>query len=60
MPAFTPGSRPDSAERERRRAVMMKQQADIRGVLTAEQQAVYDRNVAEMRARMPGRPRGGR
>ncbi len=42
------------------RDVMMqtraKQMADIRGVLTAEQQAAFDRNVAEM----PQGPGGGR
>jgi Spy/CpxP family protein refolding chaperone len=42
------------------REVMMqtraKQMADIRGVLTAEQQAAFDRNVAEM----PQGPGGGR
>lgn len=41
-----------AAMRERVQPLMQKQQAEIRAVLTADQQAQYDRNVAEMRARM--------
>lgn len=41
-----------SAMRERMAPMMEKQQTEIRNVLTAEQQAQFDRNVAEMRSRM--------
>jgi periplasmic protein CpxP/Spy len=41
-----------AAMRERMQPLMEKQQAEIRAVLTTEQQAQFDRNVAEMRERM--------
>ncbi len=59
MPAFTPGAPPDSAARAQRMELMRKQDADIRGVLTKEQQVVWDKNVADMQANMPGRRPGG-
>ena len=48
------------AMRAQMRPMMEKQQADIRAVLTADQQTVFDQNVAEMRSRMQqgGRPGG--
>lgn len=55
-----PGDR--EAMRTHMREMMEKQQGEIRAVLTADQQRQFDRNVAEMRARMeqggdrPGRP----
>ena len=55
MPAFTPGQPPDSAARAKRMEVMGKQNAAIRAVLTADQQKVFDKNLAEMPPM--GRPR---
>jgi hypothetical protein len=43
----------DRAEAFRKRtALLEKMQPEIRAVLTADQQPVFDRNVSEMRARM--------
>lgn len=56
MPSFTPGSPPDSATREKVRGLFQRERDDLRAVLTADQQKVYDRNVAEMRQRRPGGP----
>jgi hypothetical protein len=43
----------DRAEAFRKRnALLERMQPEIRAVLTADQQPVFDRNVAEMRARM--------
>lgn len=43
----------DRADAFRKRtALLEKMQPEIRSVLTADQQPVFDRNVAEMRARM--------
>ena len=41
-----------AAMRQAMQPMMEKQQAEIRNVLNTEQQAQYDRNVTEMRARM--------
>jgi protein CpxP len=48
------------AMRAQMRPLMEKQQADIRAVLTADQQRQFDQNAAEMRSRMEqgGRPGG--
>jgi Spy/CpxP family protein refolding chaperone len=59
------GQRPDSAQRASMRAsaqqLMARQRAEVRGVLTAEQQATFDRNVQEIEKRMSERrERGGR
>ena len=54
MPAFTPGSPPDSATRAKMRDLFRRQDDEIRAVLTADQQKIWDKNVAEMRARRPG------
>ena len=59
MPAMTPGSRPDEATRAKRREIMQKESADIRAVLTSDQQKVYDKNLEEMRSRMQRRGPGG-
>ena len=56
MPATTPGQPPDSATRAKRMEIMQKQIADVRAVLTKEQQAIFDKNVETMRQNM-GRPR---
>ena len=45
------------ATRAQMRTMMEKQQAEIRAVLTPDQQVVFDKNIADMRARMgQGRP----
>lgn len=50
MPAMTPGQAPDPSARASRREAMQKEQADIRGVLTPDQQKVFDKNVEQMRS----------
>lgn len=52
------GGPPDSATMAKRREVSAKQNADLRVVLDAEQQKVFDKNVAEMGNRMGRRPPG--
>jgi len=54
MPSFTPGSPPDSATRERVRAIFRHELDDFRAVLTSDQQSTFDRNVEAMRARRGG------
>jgi Spy/CpxP family protein refolding chaperone len=51
MPPMQQGTPPDSATRAKRGEVMQKQYAAIRGVLTPDQQKVFDKNVEEMRNR---------
>lgn len=58
MPTFTPGAPPDSAARAQRMEMTGKMDADIRAVLTPEQQTVWDRNVADMRSMMQRRGPG--
>lgn len=53
MPAMTPGQRPSPEDMAKRRDLNQKQQAEIRTILTTEQQATYDQNLATMRERMP-------
>lgn len=57
MPAFNRDAPPDSAARAKRMELMQKQYSDIRAVLDAEQQKVFDKNLEEMRSRMGQRPR---
>ena len=52
------GSSPDEATRGKMMDLQAKQVADIRAVLTADQQAVFDKNLAEMKARMAARRNG--
>ena len=56
---MTPGTPPDSASRASRRALMQRQNADIRNLLTREQQPIFDRNLEEMRNAMRRRQGGG-
>lgn len=56
---MTRDSRPESATMATRRSLMQKQSADIRALLTREQQPIFDRNQEEMRNAMRRRP-GGR
>jgi Spy/CpxP family protein refolding chaperone len=53
-PSFTPGTPPDSATREKIRALFQRERDDLRAVLTPDQQKTFDRNVEEMRQRRPG------
>ena len=55
MPATTPGERPDEAAMRQRRELQTKQQNEVRAILTADQQKVFDRNLAELRERMQRR-----
>lgn len=54
MPSFNPGSPPDSATREKVRALFRHELDDFRAVLTPDQQSMFDRNVEAMRARRGG------
>ena len=54
------GTRPDSASMAKRRELMSKEYADLRKVLTPEQQTVFDKNVTEMRERMGKMRHAGR
>ena len=56
MPSFTPGSPPDSVTREKVRGLFRHQVEDIRAVLTADQQKVFDTNLAELRNGRRGGP----
>ncbi len=56
MPSFTPGSSPDSATREKVRGLFRHELDDVRAVLTADQQKVFDKNLAEMRQGRRGGP----
>jgi Spy/CpxP family protein refolding chaperone len=47
---------PDSATMAKRREIMTKQNADLRTLLTADQQTAFDKNVADMANRMGRRP----
>lgn len=60
MPPREAGQRPDSASMAKRREVMMKEQDEIRAVLTPDQQKTFDKNVAEMKERMQHRGQGDR
>ena len=52
------GSPADEGTRGKIMDLQAKQVADIRAVLTADQQAVFDKNLAEMKARMDARRHG--
>ena len=60
MKGLDPRNNPD--DREKMRQMMQSHMAELRAVLTPEQQAVFDKNVADMRARrgggMGGPPQG--
>lgn len=60
MPPFTPGTPPDSATREKMRALFSNQDEEIRATLTPDQQKIWDQNVTEMRNRMMQRAPGNR
>ena len=46
---------PDSATRAKMDDIRTKSIADYRAVLTADQQKIFDKNVADMKARMDAR-----
>jgi Spy/CpxP family protein refolding chaperone len=49
----------DDATRAKMTDLQTKQTAEIRAILTADQQAAFDKNVADMKARMDARRSGG-
>jgi Spy/CpxP family protein refolding chaperone len=55
-PSFTPGTPPDSATRDKIRALFQRERDDIRAVLTPDQQKTFDRNLEVMRQRRAGGP----
>jgi Spy/CpxP family protein refolding chaperone len=52
------GTSPDEATRAKMNDLQEKQAAEIRAVLTADQQKVFDANLKEMRDRMEARRKG--
>jgi Spy/CpxP family protein refolding chaperone len=52
------GGPPDEATRSKMMDLQTKQAAEIRAVLTADQQTVFDKNLAEMKERMAARKNG--
>ncbi|NUO61997.1 MAG: hypothetical protein HOQ11_01675 [Gemmatimonadaceae bacterium] len=57
MQGLDPRNNP--GDRDKMRQLMQSRMDEIRAVLTPDQQAVFDRNVADMRARRGGRGMGG-
>lgn len=53
------GSPPDEATKAKMTELQNQQSAEIRAILTADQQAIFDRNMVEMKAHMDGRKKGG-
>ena len=57
------GGPPDDATRAKMNDLRTKQNAELRAILTADQQTIFDKNVAEAKKRreqMGNRPPGGR
>jgi Spy/CpxP family protein refolding chaperone len=52
------GAQPDEATRTKMMDLQNKQAAEIRAILTADQQTTFDKNLAEMKARMESRRNG--
>jgi Spy/CpxP family protein refolding chaperone len=52
------GGPPDEATRTKMMDLQTKQAAEIRAVLTADQQATFDKNLVDMKARMAERRNG--
>jgi Spy/CpxP family protein refolding chaperone len=52
------GGPPDEATRSKMMELQNKQAADIRAILSADQQATFDKNLVEMKARMDSRRSG--
>jgi len=55
--AYRPQMQSAGQDRGARRDLMQKETADMRSVLTSDQQSAFDKNLADMRSRMGG---GGR
>jgi Spy/CpxP family protein refolding chaperone len=52
------GGPPDEATRTKMTDIQNKQTTEIRAILTADQHATFDKNLAEMKARMANRSNG--
>jgi Spy/CpxP family protein refolding chaperone len=52
------GGPPDDATRTKMMDLQTKQAAEIRTILTADQQSTFDKNLVEMKARMDARRNG--
>jgi Spy/CpxP family protein refolding chaperone len=52
------GGPPDEATRTKMMDIQTKQTTEIRAILTADQQATFDKNLAEIKARMANRANG--
>ncbi len=52
------GGPPDEATRTKMMDLQTKQAAEIRAILTADQQAIFDKNLAAMKERMASRRNG--
>src|ERR1700680_700813 len=52
------GGPPDEATRTKMMDIQNKQTAEIRAILTADQQVAFDKNLAEMKAGMANRSNG--
>ena len=52
MPPMTPGTPPSDADRAKMRGISMASLQDVRKVLTPDQQAVFDKNMAGIQQRM--------
>jgi Spy/CpxP family protein refolding chaperone len=59
MPAVTPGTPPSDTDRAKIRSLSMASVQEVRSVLTPDQQAIYDKNVAQMQQMMQQRLQGG-
>ena len=61
MPAggAAPQGPPDEATRAKMKELSEKSQAEYRAILTADQQKVFDKNVADMKERMEQRQKQG-
>ena len=60
MPQMTPGTPPSDADRQKMMGLMQSSTKAVRGVLTPDQQAIYDKNLAAMQQQMGGgMPSGG-
>ena len=54
MPAMTPGTPPSDEDRQKMMGLMQAQTKAVRGVLTPDQQVIFDKNLAAMQQQMGG------
>jgi len=59
MPSITPGTPPSDADRQKMMTLSQASIKEVRAVLTPDQQAVYDKNIARMQEMMQQRRQGG-